>query len=421
MSAAKTRPERAKPKLEKPGAHKWEFRPRFRRKAFGWKSQPAITRVKQAVSEIKQVARTDQILAAEGAVLFLEKVSAALENVDSSSGSMGTAVNNAVDALVKVIAAAPADLAARQKWLERLWVALEDDHIPYIETLGYHWGELCASKAVASRQADALLGPSKLAWSPADAGHGYFRGSAACLSALLAAERYQEILNLLESLPYDMWLYRQFGVKALAALGRGAEAIRYAEEHRGRSDSPVSIAQACEEILLASGLADEAYQRYGLLANQASTYAAWFRSVKKKYPKKQPHELLGDLVAQTPGEEGKWFAAAKDAKLFDEAIALANRTPGSPQTLTRAARDFEHKRPEFAIEAGMAALRCLVEGYGYDITSADVSAAYKHTMQAAEHAGRAPETLKRIRDLVASETMSDRFVSKVLGPALGLR
>jgi hypothetical protein len=29
-----------------------------------------------------------------------------------------------------------------------------------------------------------------------------------------------------------------------------------------------------------------------------------------------------------------------------------------------AARDFEEKGPEFAIEAGMAALRWLVEGYG---------------------------------------------------------
>jgi hypothetical protein len=155
--------------MAKPSTHKWEFRARFRRHAFGWKSQPAIKRIKEAVSEIKKVARKDKLLAAEGAVLFLEKVSPALEHVDSSSGA-----------------------------------------------------------------------------------------------------------------------------------------------------------------------------------------------VAKKYPHKKPAEILEDLVAHTPGEEGKWFAAAKDAKLFDEAIALANRTPCSPQTLTRAARDFEEKRPEFAIEAGMAALRWLL-------------------------------------------------------------
>lgn len=37
-------------------SHPWAFRARFRRSAFGWKSQPAITRVREAVSEIKKVA-----------------------------------------------------------------------------------------------------------------------------------------------------------------------------------------------------------------------------------------------------------------------------------------------------------------------------------------------------------------------------
>jgi hypothetical protein len=31
--------------------HKWEFKARFRRHPFGWKSQPAIQRIKQAVAE----------------------------------------------------------------------------------------------------------------------------------------------------------------------------------------------------------------------------------------------------------------------------------------------------------------------------------------------------------------------------------
>ena len=39
------------------GARKWEFKARFRRHAFGWKSQPAITCIKQAVAEIKKVAK----------------------------------------------------------------------------------------------------------------------------------------------------------------------------------------------------------------------------------------------------------------------------------------------------------------------------------------------------------------------------
>ena len=63
--------------------HHWEFAPRFRRGAFGWRSQPAITRVKEAVTEIKKVARKEPVLAAEGAILFLEKVSGGLQNIDS--------------------------------------------------------------------------------------------------------------------------------------------------------------------------------------------------------------------------------------------------------------------------------------------------------------------------------------------------
>ena len=406
--------------MAKAPAHKWTFRARFRRRAFGWKSRPAITRIKEAVSEIKKVARKDPLLGAEGAVLFLEKVSPAIEQVDSSSGAIGTAVNNAIAALVEIIGAAPADEDTRAKWLERLWDAYQDDDIPYLESLGDDWGALCASPEVASRWADELIGTCKMAWSPDPELRGFFKGTTSCLSALLAAGRHEELLELLDMAPYPMWHDRQYGVKALAAMGRKVEAIRYAEEGRGLNDSPVAIARACEEVLLSSGLADEAYGRYGLVANQAGTYLAWFRAVAKKYPHKAKAEVLADLVAHTPGEEGKWFAAAKSAKLFDEAIELANRTPCSPQTLTRAARDFEEKNPAFALEAGLAALRWLVEGYGYEITGADVYAAYSHTMKAAERAGVADETHARIRALVSRETFGERFVTRILGRYLGL-
>ena len=52
--------------------------------------------------------------------------------------------------------------------------------------------------------------------------------------------------------------------------------------------------------------------------NRAATYLGWFRAVATKYPGKSVPAVLADLVRHTPGDEGKWFAAAKDAKLFDE-------------------------------------------------------------------------------------------------------
>jgi hypothetical protein len=74
---------------------RWRFAARFRRNAFGWRSQPAIQRVREAVGEISKAARRDPVLGADGAVLFLEKVSSALEQIDSSSGAIGTAVDHA--------------------------------------------------------------------------------------------------------------------------------------------------------------------------------------------------------------------------------------------------------------------------------------------------------------------------------------
>jgi hypothetical protein len=114
-------------------AHDWTFRSRFRAGAFGWRSDVPIKRIKEAVAEIKKATGKDKVLGAEGAVIFLEKVSGALEHVDSSSGAIGTAVNRAIETLVLIVAQAPASDKLRDKWLERLWCAIEDDDIPYIE------------------------------------------------------------------------------------------------------------------------------------------------------------------------------------------------------------------------------------------------------------------------------------------------
>ncbi|MGH9010655.1 MAG: hypothetical protein ACRDYF_12525 [Acidimicrobiia bacterium] len=398
-------------------SHRWEFRARFRKHAFGWRSQPAVGRVKEAVSEIKRVARRDPALGAEGAVLFLERVSAALERVDGSSGAIGTAVNRAVAALVPIIAAAPVDSASREAWLERLWAAHEADRMPYIECLGDDWGELCGSKELASAWADRLVGITRTALSPDKSLRGFFHGTSACLSSLYGAERYDEILDLLRV--DTIWPYRRWAVLALAAMGEKAEALRYAESCRGRWTHDADVDAIGEEILLSSGLADEAYRRYGLRANQKGTYLATFRAVVKKYPHKPQAEILADLVGTTPGQEGKWFAAAKDAGLHEEAIALASRSPCDPKTLTRAARDLADSQPGFAVAAGLLALHWLARGYGYDITSADVRAAYSSTMHAAESQGFGTETRQRVKQLVAEEAPGG-FVTSVLGKELGL-
>lgn len=64
-------------------AHKWQFASRFRRHAFGWRSDTPVQRTKEAIAEIKQVARKEPALATEGAITLLEKLSPALEQVAS--------------------------------------------------------------------------------------------------------------------------------------------------------------------------------------------------------------------------------------------------------------------------------------------------------------------------------------------------
>jgi hypothetical protein len=397
--------------------HTWEFKARFRRSAFGWRSQPAVQRVKQAVSEIKKVARRDPVLAADGAVCLLERLSPALERVDSSSGAIGSAVNGAIDDLVPIIAGAPADAKTRAAWLERLWDAHEADQMPYIEVLADYWGELCASKEVASAWADRIVEITRMALSPDKILRGHFHGTPACLSALFRAERFAEILDILQTETF--WHYKRWAVRALAAVGETSKAIRMAESCRGPWAPDAEVDALCEEILLEARQVEEAYRRYGLRANGGGTYLATFRNVARKYPDKTARELLADLVATTPGDEAKWFAAAKEAGLYEEALDLAGRSPCDPRTLTRAARDFSEERPSFAVGAGLLALRWLVQGHGYDITGADFWAAYSATMRAAEACGTLVETRRCLEEVVAREAPGG-FVTKILGRELGL-
>jgi hypothetical protein len=388
--------------MASPPAHKWAFAPRLRRHAFGWRSESAaVQRVREALAEVQQVAKKDLPLAATGAILLLEKVSPALEQVDSSSGALGGAVNLAIEGCARIIGKAAVDDATRDRWMERLWEAFRKDEVPYIEQLATYWGEMCASRERASGWADRLIAAVETAWGPGRETDTYFHGTIVCLSALFHAGRHEELLALVDKAPYSMWSYRLWGFPALIAMGRKAEAIHYAEARRGLNDSPNAIAEACEEVLLSSGLADEAYARYAIAANQGATYLATFRAIARKYPSLPPARILRDLAASTPGQEGKWFAAAKDARLYDEAIALALQSPCDPRTLTRAARDFATTNPRFAVEAGLAALHWIVAGQGYEMTHLDVHAACSSTLAAATAGGMIEEAEERIRALVA--------------------
>jgi tetratricopeptide (TPR) repeat protein len=397
-------------------AHKWQFAPRFRRHAFGWRSDTPIQRIKEALSEIKQVARKEPLLAAEGAVTLLEKLSPALAQVDSSSGALGSAVNKAIDTLVPLIVKADVEPKLRQRWLNRLWQALQDDEIPYLDLLGDYWGELCVTPELASHWANEFMPVVESIWSLAAPGHGYFKGTSACLASLYAAGRFDELLALIDRAPFKWWHNRQWGVKALAAMGKKAEAIRYAEDSRGLNDPGWQIAEACEAVLLSSGLAEEAYRRYAIAANQGTTNLATFRAITKKYPHVPPEQVLRDLIAGTPGAEGKWFAAAKEAGMFELAAELAHTSPTDPRTLTRAARDFATEQPQFALNAALSALRWIARGHGYEITGADILDAAHALQQACTQAGLDEHALSAMLAPILEEAPPRHLLHDLLSP-----
>ena len=393
---------------------KWEFRSRFRTNAFGWRgSKLAIQRLNEAAKEIRGT--KDPILRAEGAILLLERLWPALQQVDSSSGALGTATNAVVHELVQYIIDAPADTKLRGKWLGRLWQAMEEDGVDFLYEVSERWGEVCVDPEVASGWAEQLRFPVELTWKEG----GYYRGAPAFLSCLLQAQRHEELLARIDQAPYLSWFYRRYGVKALAAAGKWEEAIRYAEASQGHNDSYTPIAAACEAILLDAGRIEEAYRCFALAATSATNHLARFRSLAKKYPHLPPEQILGDLIANSPGEEGKWFATAKTLGFFELAAALAHKSPVDIATLNRAARDFFEKEPAFALESALAALHWLAAGRFYEITGADVHEAVRYACELSAKLGKQEEVLQRISAWAQAET-TDAFVRQQMQRAHGI-
>ena len=367
--------------------HAWTFKSRLRSRAFGWKgSHLACQRLKEVVTEIKKVARTDPVTASDGFVSLMERIWPAFQDVDTSSGALGGAVYWTQNELLPTAISAPADRKTRDEWLDRLWRAIEDDGVDYLSLVGNRWGELCASREVASYWADRFLGLLRTAWSDPR----YVRGTSVCLSSLLAAGRHQELLEVLALQRFPFWHDRKFGMQALVSEGRMDEALAYAEASRSLNQPDMAIDAACEKILLDLGRVDEAYDKYALTANGSSTGLATFRAIVKKYPSRDPKKILLDL-ATSSGEPGRWFAAAKDAGFLDLALEFANTGRTDPRTLSRASRDLVKKDARFCLKVGRLAIQRIVEGYGYELTGIDVVDAYKHFIAAAQILGIASQ------------------------------
>ena len=370
---------------------KWQFKTTFRAKAYGWRgSRLAISRLKEAVSEIKAAGKSDPVAAGDGAVSLMERIWPAFQDIDTSSGALGTAIARTLDELIPILIDAPADHSTRSKWLKRLFEAVQDDGVQYLSPVESRFGEIARYSDLTNAYADELLPLLRQVWS--DQNHfGYVSGTAICLSCLLEAGRYAELAELLAKQRMKFWSWQRFGAEALVRQGRWEEAIAFADsvrDARNPGHDKITIDQFCEKVLIQQGRSDEAYRRFGLGAATGTTNLAIYRSLVRTYPERERRQVLLDLI-ETRGGKGKWFAAAKDEGFLDIALECAALHNADPSTLVRAARDFCGKEPKFAATVALFAVTHLLEGGGYDPPVSDVKEAIKHLFAAAHQIGAA--------------------------------
>ena len=365
----------------------------------------------RAVGELRRAVRRDPQQAGAGVVLLCEQLAAVVEQIDDPVGTVAGAVARAIDALAPVLAAAPTSAATRDAWLERLWVALAGD-AGHLRRLAEHWGSLCVAPSRAAAWAARLLPAAREAVASVH--------SVACLASQVAAGQHDEALTLLATRTIAVWPERQFGVLALAARGEVDAALAYAAAsnplgHRHAQD----IARVCEAVLRAAGRRDEAYRRFAAVAHARQNCRQTFDALLRSYPELGPSQLLADLLAQAPGQEGRWFATAVSLRFYALAAEIAGRSPCDPRTLVRAGTQRLDADPGLAAELAVAAIRWICGGHGVEITGQDVFAAWDLGRSAALRTGSQARLRAQVAALCDQPGAAAQWVHGLLAPELG--
>lgn len=370
-----------------------------------------VGRLHRALGELKRVHRRDPERALEGACVCLGMIPAAVEPVEDPLGSLAAEVVRVVDAAVPLLVG-----GAEDGWdarLERLWSLLAADGHGRLARLGEHWGALCRGPARARAWALRLR--------PAldDGPPGPPAAALACLSSHVAAGMYEETLALLAARALGVWPERQFGVLALAARGEVDAALTYA-----RASNPLGhrhdreIARVCEGVLLAAGRRDEAYREHAFAAHARQNCLQSFKALARVYPEVAPSQLLADLLADSAGFEGRWFATACELRFHALAVEIAERSPCDPRTLCRHGRARLDVDPAFARDLGVAALRWIAGGHGVEISGDDVFVAFDLARDAGERLEAGGRTRGLVRAALDQPTAAAAWVQQLLAPEL---
>jgi hypothetical protein len=94
---------------------------------------------------------------------------------------------------------------------------------------------------------------------------------------------------------------------------------------------------------------------------------------------------------------------------------LISENPADPKTLARAAKEYVSKKPDFAIDSGMASLRWIIAGFGYEVTSVDVLMAYDAIIAASNYALIDQSIIKeKIRQLIIDTKPKSAYIESIL-------
>ncbi len=358
--------------------------------------------MREAVSEIKKVAKKAPALAGEGVIELFYRLYPALMQIDSSSGALGTAMNKTIEALMPILIKSDWDMNTRGKWLEKLYEAIVEDGWGTFDNLRDYWGEICVYPGLAHLWADRLLPTVKEVWTSESFSH--FVGSDMCLSCLLYTERYDELKKLLQLRNKPWWTYNKFWGKALVKQGKYDEALSYAEQLKSQmtvNNEERSMDLFCESVLIQAGRIEDAYEKYGLEIPSYGTYLNIYRGICKKYPTIDKKKILLDCMSRT-SEKGKWFASAKSAGFLDIALECAYSSGANPDVLLRAGRDFAEKDIDFAVQVGIQGIMQLLTGTFYEeVFPIHVTQAYNDIEKVADVGGK----LQEFREQLGREIM----------------
>ena len=356
----------------------------------------AVTRLREAVAEIRTVAATQPLVAGEGIIELYERLVRATRHDDSCARRVSMAIADTVQALCPVLRTAPADAATRGRWVERLVLAIRDDEAACLLPVEERWPDLVGDMPLLESWLNRLLPDVRTALKRQDPTGAV--GAVLCLSSLLALARYRALKSLLDLLRQPCWSYHRYWAEALLQQEKPADALAWVEAMFARHPDPRQQ-RWCEDLLIALGREEEGYQRYGIVNRHETTYLARYRALVKTYPTRERRQLLRELMERAGAPRSVWFATARQAGFLDMALDCAHAGAVDPRTLSRAAHATVNTHPAFAVPIALLAVAAYLRGEAMRIQQQEIDQAVDTVIYAATTLGSVEATHRQLQAL----------------------